>query len=525
MSSQVISSTNFDSKVEHQGVLVRKHHAVVVPSMSNYKTIEASPSVSSTIFASGGVYNMRTKFNMLNKPKNLWLRFTITESGGSNNMVLTDSAHFIQKIEFISSGNNIVYTSYGDCLYWEDCVLPPEESISKKYRQWLNVSDKYYETSLKHGASQQREYRVPMLSTPLHDEFVGDVDNEFNIRITTRNGIVATGSGTVQLDNLRLEIEHEELSQSDTAYHHSLLDTVQVKKMLQPVHVQVTGQSLTASTKLTIDLDQLQADVAFLLIMIRDDSYSSTNSTDKSFRWLGHDATIDLENSSGESLYGGGTAVPADFFLEPTYSSHGLNTKFSEYRACYLMPFCDNVRSAYGGLQRGYFTFDGSKYRLAITPGAAGTDSVQTVNLNNAANDGGYYKLQQAGHVTDSLAYNANAAGIKSALEALPVNKQAPYGPRTVTASGAATTDFTLTFDNEVGGGDMTHPEETVQLITETLNDGGISVAPEFSSTTITTDGKDGWSNMSSNATIDIYAYAYRDVFKKGGRFKAKAVY
>jgi hypothetical protein len=65
---------------------------------------------------------------------------------------------------------------------------------------------------------------------------------------------------------------------------------------------------------------------------------------------------------------------------------------------------------------------NGQEY-LKITPGPAGTSEVQTITLTNLANDGGHYQLAFRGDITDSLAYNPNAAAIKAALEALPVHR------------------------------------------------------------------------------------------------------
>ncbi len=114
-----------------------------------------------------------------------------------------------------------------------------------------------------------------------------------------------------------------------------------------------------------------------------------------------------------------------------------------------------NIKEAWGGsLDGGFFQFDGTNIKLAITFPANGTAHVTTFTLTNSANDGGAYRfiasnrLNGETQVTDSLAYNANAATMKAAIEALdPIANQG----FTVTASGAATATFTLTWNARDG--------------------------------------------------------------------------
>jgi hypothetical protein len=180
----------------------------------------------------------------------------------------------------------------------------------------------------------------------------------------------------------------------------------------------------------------------------------------------------------------------------------------------YVLPLCADIKKAFAGmLDGGFMNFDGTKIKLSIVPSAAGTAAVQTVNLAGGAN-AGYYKLAFRGETTNSLAYNTSAANVKAALEALRTFKDYPGSPLTVTASGTAAADFTLTFDSTVEP--PQDQKDLVQLIAETINATGTG---DFSDTSVTTYGKKGWTTGSAY-TIDIYGYKFRDLFLRDGQIR-----
>lgn len=90
----------------------------------------------------------------------------------------------------------------------------------------------------------------------------------------------------------------------------------------------------------------------------------------------------------------------------------------------------------------GMTTKDGSAWGVGpynVVPSTAGTNEVQTVAITGSPT-GGTFTLNFNGYVTTAIAYNATAAAVQSALEAL-----ANLAPGDVTVTGTAPT-FTVTF-------------------------------------------------------------------------------
>lgn len=482
---------------------------------NDYKTIVCQPAPSSGSFTNSTLYRADIDFSNIKQVKDIFLRFGVQETSASNDVNLTDVAHFVREIRVREKGRNEVYRSYPDALYWETCTLYPSERQSEQFFRDTNLSREYYERDDPLKANTTRYYRLPLLACPWDGQWLNNLKSVFTLEIEFKP-IIVSGSGVAGLADVSLEIHHRHPSAAEESKYRSMMNNVVSRRFLQPVFIEENSKTLTASTTATIDLSALEGTCAALLFMVRSDNYSATGSADKQFLHLGHDATVDIISASGDSLYAGGQPVRADLLLGHEYSAHGLS-ELGERRAIYLMPFCSNLRAAYSGQGpvEGMY-FDKSKIRLELNMGSAGTATVQTITCTNAANDAGHYNLAHNGDVTDNLAAAANAATIKSTLEALPSFKQAAYGPMTVTASAALTTTATLTF------GTNTEPQNSekdqVRLITSSLNDGG--VFESAATATSTTGVSPGWLSGSSYS-VTVLALMHRVWQQKGGVSKS----
>lgn len=109
--------------------------------------------------------------------------------------------------------------------------------------------------------------------------------------------------------------------------------------------------------------------------------------------------------------------------------------------------------------------------------GAGGTNEVQTLTFD-ADVDGGTYTLKFGPYTTEALAYNANAAAIEDALDALP---NLDDGDVEVTGSGP----FTLTFGGNYAGANV----PMIEIDISDLTDGGGPVAGDTTAITEATPG------------------------------------
>jgi len=95
-------------------------------------------------------------------------------------------------------------------------------------------------------------------------------------------------------------------------------------------------------------------------------------------------------------------------------------------------------------------TAQNSEIKVDGYPSASAVSEVQTISITQGNPDGGHYHLTYDGHTTDEIAYDAAAATIEAALEALP---NVSSGDITVTAENTSLDDGEIyfTFSNSLG--------------------------------------------------------------------------
>ena len=91
----------------------------------------------------------------------------------------------------------------------------------------------------------------------------------------------------------------------------------------------------------------------------------------------------------------------------------------------------------------------GSVTASTSTPGVAAVNEQQTVTLNGSPT-GGTFTLTYSGQTTSAIAYNASAADIKAALEAL-----SNIDPDAITCTGSAGGPWTITFGGNLAATDI----------------------------------------------------------------------
>lgn len=133
-----------------------------------------------------------------------------------------------------------------------------------------------------------------------------------------------------------------------------------------------------------------------------------------------------------------------------------------------------------------------SKIKVDGFPSTSAISEVQTVALATAPNnvpDDGTFTLTYRGQTTAAIAWDANAAAIQAALEAL-----SSVDSGNVTVSGAIGNGATFTFANTLGDVDLL-------MINSSLTDGGIPVTASIAETV---KGGDGYIHRSSNTVDDV---------------------
>jgi flagellar hook-associated protein 2 len=133
-----------------------------------------------------------------------------------------------------------------------------------------------------------------------------------------------------------------------------------------------------------------------------------------------------------------------------------------------------------------------SKIKVDGFPSTSPASEVQTVALGTAPNndpDGGTFTLTYRGETTAGIAWNATAAEIQAALEALST-----VNPGDITVSAPIDNGVTFTFANTLGDVDLL-------MVNSSLTDGGVPVTAAIAEAA---KGSDGYISRSSNTVDDV---------------------
>lgn len=498
-----------DVYVMNRGMLVNKYQGKRDNSLNQVITLQALPAPPSSALTSSGQFYFDISTSDLHMINDIRVRFDVLEGSGSS-MILCPSPYFITKMEWQDKSGNMFWRSYNDTLFFEACSAVGLPQQTNAFLQSLNVSDTYFEGYI-HPSSTTRIYRIPLISHPwsVVEQFAGNL-SKLRLVLYWASSVVSSGSGTTSLSNVFLEMNHRRLPADLATIQRNYFSTAKRTRICYPDWYSFTGQTLNASTTTNLDLSSFKGKYPFFIYAVRTSNNSATSNGYLNTLPLGPKGTVDVLTPSGQSLFSNGTAVKNQI-LQEEFSDVFPNKVFADSRRWYLLSFCSNAKQALAGIESGYLRLDGSKHLLSLTPDAAKVDTVQTITLTSATvQSQGAFILQFKGCQTIPLAYNASAATIQNALNALPTFKNYPGGPLTATVSAAfsASAAPTITLKNNVG----VAPNEDINLITfDNINSATSTTAASVDSaaTTVSTYGTAGWVNGSSYI-IDVYGYKQR---------------
>lgn len=469
-------------------------------------TTFSDDNVSSDALTSGRTQTIKIDPQSLKKVVACTLELEINESGSSNSITLPHIAATIDRMELVaaSGSGDEIWRAYDDNLFLNSYFKKSHEQVSK-WIEYAGLNEDYGENGLV-NAGTTRYFNLPLDASWFDNTrpYMPGIRGDLWLKIYFKSTSTVSGSGTVALNGLRLIVEQDCHSKDEVMRHNQVHTAFNIHdRYSEPIRIEDTS-TWTASTEKKISLEDVVGKAGFLVFGVRSSKATTSNAYQK---WIGlgnNAGTVDLIDAQGKSYFGNGTPVRLQY-LKQLASEILPNCNYIQQHPVYVLPFGD-VQQSVKGRVAGYHEFDGSKWKLSITPGAAATDAIFSVNLNNAANDGGYYKLTWGGETTDSIVYNAAVGVMKTAFEALPMFKK--YPNMTATFSATAATDFTITISGV--DFDVNAKWGLPKLISESLNDGTVA---EYATTTNSTAFASGITETGTLIT-SVYVYITKESVK-----------
>src|SRR5688572_23419954 len=323
------------------------------------------------------------------------------------------------------------------------------------------------------------------------------------LRFLCSNDVVVSGSvSNLSLTDISLIIKSPVEQEFDVIERNKLSSKDNKYIFLDYERLTFNNYTLTASTKARFPLDQLVGKVPFLHFMIKSNTAPITSDYSK---WspldMGDNVKFDLENASGQSLFGNGNSVKSiilnSAFVEETGNYYP--------QGHYFLNFSDSLKRSYGGNICGYHAFNGQKDYLCIDLPSAATAEVHTITLSGTSASG-VYRFEVNGEYSPFIAYNASVGTMKSTLEAMEVIKSRGY---TITASATVSAGTSLTITFNVKNGRVNTEIGTINIEPATLATS--APAAVYADTAITTYGSKGFATGSAYQ-VEIYAPKFRNL-------------
>lgn len=286
-------------------------------------------------------------------------------------------------------------------------------------------------------------------------------------------------------------------------------------RFLQPREVRITNQTITAAAETRLDLSSIDGLCCGLDFALYPQGTANTNVGAVPFNpyGLGEDnkAAVDLKDTAGMGILGsGGPAPDLKYFVGQVQDNRRANSLLN-FKKFYNLPFCESSpMAAQMGVLEGYVPFPkASRYSLALLPGPAAVNEVQTITLSAAPTSGVFF-LRWKSSISAAIAYNATTAVVNAAMNALPEFQRDGLSASFNAAFSAGTT-VVCTITNTSG----MRITESIGIVPNMLNAGAVVTA----SIAQTTAGNAGWVTAAYDAFI--YAHLWRTMiidYSNGGK-------
>ena len=154
---------------------------------------------------------------------------------------------------------------------------------------------------------------------------------------------IVSGSGSVVLNEVAgiYEEDRSESSMNALAERRYMLQHVQSHNFLDTQQYIITGQTLNSGTAYQFFLDQFNTLSAGIVLLIKPTGMTNLNNGTQKYMNL-YSGTLDILNTTGDSLYGGGTNVPANYIKDVVVAKH-WQSRYFQNTSVYVIPFGSNT--------------------------------------------------------------------------------------------------------------------------------------------------------------------------------------
>ncbi len=436
----------------------------------------------------------------------LYIQFDINNSSTSNSVNITPSPFFVDRIEYRSMSNDLIQTLYNINIFKNLSLLSNEQAKKILPLHGINSDTWKPHPNTTIPASKKRQFYIYLMGDIFSQNqgILADWNGYIILRLYLTGNIIESGSGNINCSQIQVKVQTTE-----TPYR---------KEPRKARAYQFVDYLSYIATTQTISSSEYR-----LLLQnfngydVEDDLYFQTstakaNGAYRNFLPLGYGAQIQVYNAQGQNI-NGGSPLQVDA-LRDIYSAQHYDNFYHK-----MVPSVPIIYGAAGwalkkGVLDGALPQDGFNQIGITAAGSSLSEPLITVTPSVTVASG-YYAIQLQSPIsremgmTTSLAYNATAADIETALNTVIQNLGDDNSTNSITVSGPLTgSTVTFTFTGAQYGRDFAEnvTAASINVLSFSLLDSS-SVAPTFT-TALTTPGNRGWN--SSSVIVSCYSNILR---------------
>jgi hypothetical protein len=369
-------------------VAMKAHQAVSHKHKQRHVTDVMSPAPNANSLNNASQIKYFLEKDTCREIQTIILRFQIRMDTADGTMVPVP--YWFNRLEIFDRRKGLeIARYYADTLMLYQSSVTQEQSDS--WAPLVNYNPVTYQTdggaTLQQGVGTTKYYYLPLVANVLEGFGLDltSIDGDIEIRLHPANEGPLNGGNSPGADPQLLEVagifsEHAPDVVSRNATRQFMSNHVRSHNYLDTQQYIIPSRAMSPSTKYEFDLDQFDHCSAALVLHIMGNAppTNNLNGTAGNFARL-NDGTIDILGVSGESLYGKGRAVRADYLKDIVVQQH-WGSNFIRNNGVYVIPFSD-IGKALHGIIDGDMVFDGSKMRLEITTPAGWANTTYEIRI------------------------------------------------------------------------------------------------------------------------------------------------
>lgn len=540
--------------VEETGetVLIPQDQIPTTPEGFSLLTLNADnqTSIPTNFTTAGQMVQFKITRNTVNYLNNISIIWTL--AAATADVIIPPLPFLLDRIEFWGNGVNgdKIQTLYPEVMFATDQIFYADEQKVRqgRYKNFNNING-FDQNTITSGTTVR--YLADMRGNFVevtHGLYVPALlDDSFYVKLylatDPRVRFGASGTGTLSITNVQLQLEVAELPESDMAEIRRSYTSIIEKDFLDTVKQSWPSWTLTVGTNNRNQLTALSGWCSWIMLLIRATG-TLTYTTNSGFNGYGHlgtlfqtydlgdtynGATLSIENTANQ-IISAQSAIPAEYF-QTKWSQSMLPGRFTEFfRNWYVFAFGDVAAAEQRGIRKGLALFSTNEW-LNIWPQSSPTaETAMVLTLTAALGTtgaaqtltGGNYQLTYRGKVTDVLAYNSTLAAIQAQIDYIFDGTIGFDGTPIICKVGgallsAASTGITFTFSNLPGPKIPTVQGDLLSVVGWNAFNATPAYCGPAMTTTTAAVMKKGLST--GNYQVDAFARMYRHVHIRSGRF------